>query len=402
MKLEMSGITPGQIKLLLVILIVAVLGLPYYLVVMPARQASASLQNSISSLQTEKANLEAARLREPEYIAGIAENEKKANEILKRYPRALPQEASVLFIVATEELIPGLRLDSVSFGTPSDKQITGVIIDEYGNAVPVESGEDAAIDANVTVTPIGAILTAATMDLNFNYSVGYSEFKDFFSYILAYDERRVIKNISVNFDPANQRVMGNFALSIFAVNGPGRPPVVIAAPDFELGARNIFLQARGLHYIEDDVYLAPDFFVEFKHSEDDAETDAVSAGRTNDRNNATRIAKALSETSAVNITFSGSDGIYTVAYSIDEEVYEGDTELFFKDDPLATLNIDVYSAERFGHTHPATTIYVNNQTDLVIYVTIYGDDAVNPLQTFETTGAEVYIRNWVEPEVEAW
>jgi hypothetical protein len=411
----MTAINELQIKILIFILILAVLGLPYYFVVMPARDASAILRDNIATLETEKRRLEDFEAHEGEYRAGIAENERIVNDILKSYPRALPQEASILFVDATEKLI-GIRLDSVSFAAMTDTQITGIVYDDRGRPVSIADVQEAQLEAQaaeaegeeapvvnnavVTSTSIGDILVSTKADLVFNYSVPYNEFKEFLDYILNYSERRVITTINANFNADTQRVMGGFTMSLYAVNGPGRPPVVVTEPDFELGARNIFLQARGLYYIDDDTWLFPDFFVRFRfHDHDDGsddhdDDDAIIMGRANDFNSASYLTADYQGTESLTMTFTGKEGVYSVEYSLGDQVYEGDALAFFKSD---YLNVDIYGADRHTHTFPQTIIYINNQSDLPVNVTIFDDDPENSLFVIEPSG-DVFIRHWIEPE----
>jgi hypothetical protein len=393
MKLEMGGVTPTQIKILLFILIVAVLGLPYYLVVMPSMQTADGLKESIASLTDEKNQREEERSHEPDYIAGIAAAEARVNEILKNYPRALPQERSILFVVETEEFINDLRLESIGFGGGGEVPLAGMQYDEAGNLI-VDENSIAVTSMTTTHTSIGDLLVATQVDLGISYSISYTEFKEFMRYILQYPERRVITSINLGFDPSTQKVAGGLSLSTYAINGPNRPPVVIEEPDFELGTRNIFLQARGLYYVADDEWLFPDFFIRFNLQEDPADSadDSITIGR--EASTASQLTAKLDEADAVTVTFTGMDNVYTAYYSVGNQVYEGDTYLFMKDD---YLNIDLRSDGRFSGRRTPMPINVINQTDLPVNVTVFGDPD-DALFSVQTTG-DVWVRHWADDTI---
>lgn len=261
-------------KLLLILLLIAVIALPYYFLIQPALGRIELVRNEVSRLDSDKNRLENLVSQVPAYNAAIEEYLINIEEILKRYPRELPQEKSIIFIDETEKQID-IRLSSVALNQPTINRITvgfefedtaaGQIINdpladelaETRRRVTAESaitiGESSTGDIPL-ITNIGDLLSGIRMEMNFAYSVPYREFKEFLNYILTNQERHVISSISANFSPDIQIVSGNFTMNSYAIYGFNRPAVDIREPQFTLGTLNIFMQAHGLF---EDVREAP-------------------------------------------------------------------------------------------------------------------------------------------------
>ena len=403
------GISERDIKLLLVVLIAAIIGLPYYFLINPGITQLQDTQAEISKLQAEKLRLEEYVKMIPTYNAAIEEYVADIAGILTHYPRELPQEASIIFIARTEEEA-AVKLQTVSFSPEKSEQITAgaapaaevapateyadpmlADYEQVGQRVKAESsitlgGTEEEEDAVPGYTRIGDILSGVVMDMNFSYSLGYQEYKDFLDYVLNNQERHVITRLAASYDEDERIVSGTFTMSAYAIYGFNRYPVSVATPQFELGTGNIFLEAMGLHaHLED---FTADLFIQLRNAGGDI--DAAMIGLSRDPSSTSYLTSDENDKQEIILNLVGSNGRYIALYSLNGVEYEGEPIILHKTE---NINLDVYSAIRMGIDDNVTaTISVINQTNLRVNVTIYDEDSHNPRVTLETEG-DVRVTN---------
>jgi hypothetical protein len=369
-------------KMALVAASILVLVLAYFLVVTPTQGDIEVLERDIAGLRTEKTRLEGLQAQLPQLQAEMEENTRDMNATLQNYPKVLPQEATILFIDRTEKLIP-LSLISVGFG----RYLDAVVASGGAPAGEAEEGEGEEPAMVVTTTAIGDHLTATEAELTFSYVVGYPQFKQFLNYILTYDERMVVRSLGASFSPETQEVSGSFMMRLYAIDGPGRPPVVIEDPAYELGTSNLFIPSYGTFDMWDTgAYISPDFFLMISST-----GPAWTMGRSRDVSEDSYIVLAENTGQDIVMTFTGTSGDYEVAYRLGDEEYTGPTVRFEKDD---SLNVDIYSFVNVGRRpNVLASVSIYNQTDLAVNVTIYDDDEENPRVKIANTSGIVRVRN---------
>ncbi|MDR0220427.1 MAG: hypothetical protein LBI54_03355 [Lachnospiraceae bacterium] len=373
-------------KMALGLVAVLVLVLAWFLVITPARADIASLEAEIAGLKTEKTRLEGLQAQVPQFEAEIAEYEREINETLKSYPKELPQERTILFVDRVEKDIP-IRLYSMGFGGLTPNLVTGEIPEESGGEEEGEEEEEAEPQPVITQTSLGDTLLATETVLAFSYKAGYAQFKQFLNFILTYEERLVMNDISLAYDEGDMMLAGSFNMYMYAIDGPGRPPVVVDEPPFELGAANIFMPTAGLFDPWDtDAYISPDFFLMIS-----SQGPAWTMGRSRDVSEDSYLILAENSQQDIVINFTGMAGTYEVKYSIGDEVYDGSPVILEKED---SLNIDIYSFANTGRRQNVlANLRVNNETDLPVNITIYDDDTDNPRIKSINTYGFVRVRN---------
>ena len=93
-------------KLLLILVIVIIVCVPYFFIIQPLMDKVDSLGKEISDLNAHVKYREELALMEEEYGKAAEQMAAMETELLSKFPSDLPQEASILFIHNTEQMIP--------------------------------------------------------------------------------------------------------------------------------------------------------------------------------------------------------------------------------------------------------------------------------------------------------
>lgn len=373
-------------KLLLVLVIVAIICLPYFFVIQPFMDKNTKIEAEIKELRNQKQYLEDLSINEGEYAKASDEIAVMAQELLMRFPSDLPQEASILFINNTEKKIP-IRLHQVTFGDDVAAQITSSADAAQIDAVEQETGDvtnDAVVEEVTETVAISGNLSGKSTETKFSFEAGYKEYKDFLEYILNYNDRMVITNMTATY--GMDVVSGNFTLKQYAISGDGRPPVNYLEPNLMHGTTNVFLQAAGMGSAEETDEAGEDFFLML--SQPDADVDALIFGKSNDATEETYFYTDKNAQQETTISFEGKDGQYTANYYIGKEAYSEEGISFAKN---GSINFEVISSPRASEKDKVETkLNIVNNTDVTLHVNILDDDTENPRVTIlEKTGVMV-------------
>lgn len=222
------NLSSRDIKLLLILLIIAIIAVPYYFLLQPAITKIEGTRSEITSLNTEKSRLDLIAGQIPYYNEIIAAYQTGIEDMLLRYPPDITQKKSIIFINEMERTIP-IQLESVSFSAPVTNMITENIAQE---AEPAERYED--------VTRIGDALSSIKMETTYNFTASYQNLKKFLNYIKTNPESHVIPRVSLSFNAENQTVSGSFSMSSYAIHSVNRLADIIDEPNMDIGKSNIF------------------------------------------------------------------------------------------------------------------------------------------------------------------
>ena len=369
-------------KLLLVLVLVAVICLPYFFIIQPYMDKNNQIATEITELQSQKRYLEDLTLNEDVYAQAAKDVVVLTQELLSRFPSDIPQEASILFINNTEKAIP-IRLHQVTFGEDVSAQITSEATEEQVEAVEGEmgwEGDEGVIEEVTETVAISGNLAGTATETKFSFEAGYKEYKDFLNFILNYNDRMVITGMTATY--GMDVVTGSFTLKQYAIKGDSRPPVSFLEPNLMHGTTNVFMQAAGAGSTEvvDD---SADFFLML--SQPDADVDALIFGQSNDPTEASYFYSDKNAQQETTISFEGKDGQYVANYYIGDEPYSEEGVTFMKN---GTINFEVISSPREGgNDKVGTKLNIVNNTDVTLSIKILEDDKEDPRVTvLEKTG----------------
>ena len=375
-------------KLLLILVIVIIVCVPYFFIIQPLMDKVDNLGKEISDLNAQVKYREELALMEEEYGKAAEQMAAMETELLSKFPSDLPQEASILFIHNTEQMIP-ISLYQVAFGDDVAAQVTSAAEEQAIEDVEAETGDTTqteVIEDNTQTTSLGLGLTGIQTQTRFAYDAGYEEFKDFLKYIADYHDRMVITELEANYSGEMNLVSGNLTLSQYALKGEGRNAVQFLEPNMIQGTTNVFKQASG-NFDTTEVAASPDFFILL--NQPGADVDAIIVGQSNDVTESTYLSSTKNAKQEVNIYFEGETGKYNAYYEIGKTKYDDAGVDFDKD---GNIELQIISSSRLDDSDKVEiSLNIYNTSDAIVKVTTLNDDAEKPRVTVKGTEGNIII-----------
>ncbi len=375
-------------KLLLILVIVIIVCVPYFFVIQPLMDKVDNLGKEISDLNAQVKYREELALMEEEYGKAAEQMAAMETELLSKFPSDLPQEASILFIHNTEQMIP-ISLYQVAFGDDVAAQVTSAAEEQAIEDVEAETGDTTqteVIEDNTQTTSLGLGLTGIQTQTRFAYDAGYEEFKDFLKYIADYHDRMVITELEASYSGEMNLVSGNLTLSQYALKGEGRNAVQFLEPNMIQGTTNVFKQASG-NFDTAEVAASPDFFILL--NQPGADVDAIIVGQSNDVTESTYLSSTKNAKQEVNIYFEGETGKYNAYYEIGKTKYDDAGVDFDKD---GNIELQIISSSRLDDSDKVEiSLNIYNTSDAIVKVTTLNDDAEKPRVTVKGTEGNIII-----------
>lgn len=375
-------------KLLLILVIVIIVCVPYFFIIQPLMDKVDSLGKEISDLNAQVKYREELALMEEEYGKAAEQMAAMETELLSKFPSDLPQEASILFIHNTEQMIP-ISLYQVAFGDDVAAQVTSTAEEQAIEDVEAETGDTTrteVIEDNTQTTSLGLGLTGVQTQTRFAYDAGYEEFKDFLKYIADYHDRMVITELEASYSGEMNLVSGNLTLSQYALKGEGRNAVQFLEPNMIQGTTNVFKQASG-NFDTTEVAASPDFFILL--NQPGADVDAIIVGQSNDVTESTYLSSTKNAKQEVNIYFEGETGKYNAYYEIGKTKYDDAGVDFDKD---GNIELQIISSSRLDDSDKVEiSLNIYNTSDAIVKVTTLNDDAEKPRVTIKGTEGDIII-----------
>lgn len=375
-------------KLLLILVIVIIVCVPYFFIIQPLMDKVDSLGKEISDLNAQVKYREELALMEEEYGKAAEQMAAMETELLSKFPSDLPQEASILFIHNTEQVIP-ISLYQVAFGDDVAAQVTSTAEEQAIEDVEAETGDTTqteVIEDNTQTTSLGLGLAGIQTQTRFAYDAGYEEFKDFLKYIADYHDRMVITELEASYSGEMNLVSGNLTLSQYALKGEGRNTVQFLEPNMIQGTTNVFKQASG-NFDTTEVAASPDFFILL--NQPGADVDAIIVGQSNDVTESTYLSSTKNAKQEVNIYFEGETGKYNAYYEIGKTKYDDAGVDFDKD---GNIELQIISSSRLDDSDKVEiSLNIYNTSDAIVKVTTLNDDAEKPRVTIKGTEGDIII-----------
>ncbi len=353
----------SNIKVLLVLATVAILGGVYMYVFKPNMDDKKAIESEIETLETRYNDLKEKDANRDQYLKDIENNAVAFDEIIAYYPATLDQEISVMFVKGLEKDKGNLQFDvkTVGLGKPN------VFYNLGGTTTDSVTGETVASDTGYTC--YSAAFPIA-------YEGSYEGLKDFMDYIMDYKYRMNISTINISYNSTDDIYTGSVNLNAYCVSGGDRVADTITI-DMENGVDNIFHGGADAADVVTSEYDADngdsiatdhDILVALNNANNDS-TDGIiiSAGESD-----TYVTSADNAVANVTIEVVEEDGKNMVTYSIGSDSYT-----FEATDNDLTIYVEssdrVDSADKNG-----VKVSVQNSTDLPVFVKVEGDDSTAP------------------------
>lgn len=375
-------------KLLWILAILVVVCVPYFFVIRPTMDKITVLEREISSLKSDIKYRESLALGAADYENAAAKYAVAEEELISKFPSDLLQEASLLFIHNTEQIVP-ISLYQVSFGDDVAAQVTSAAEEKAIDEVEAATGDvtqDQVIADNTQTTSLGGGLVGIQTQTRFAYDAGYTQFKDFLKYIMDYHDRMVITELEASYSGEMELVSGNFTLSQYALKGEGRTKVQYLEPNMIQGTTNVFKQASGVFDVE--MEDTPDFFILL--NQPDADVDAIVVGQSNDVTENSYLTSSKNDAQEVKVYFEGEDGDYNAYYEIGKAKFDEEGIDFHKE---GNIELEIISSARLDDDDDVEiSLNIINETDCIVKVKTTNDDEDDPRVTVKGTTGDVVIQ----------
>lgn len=207
-----------DIKILLLLLIVAIIALPYVFFIKPTNEKIDGLTAEIKTLSERQAYLQALDANREYYLNSIEVLNKSRDQLIANYPGGIKQENTIVFL-RNLELTNPLAMLVISFGDVGEIPVADAYVDQDG--VEHEA------------------LTALAQTNTINFMGTYEDMKTMLAFFNNYEERMVVSAISMDKNEAGL-LEGTFVVNQYAVLGTGKELAPANIPTVEHGVTDVF------------------------------------------------------------------------------------------------------------------------------------------------------------------
>ncbi len=347
----------SNIKILLVLATIAVLGFTYMYVYKPNMEDKEAIEAENVTLEAKYNDLREKDAHREEYLAEIEVNKAYFDDVVAYFPATLDQEISVMFIKGVEKDKGNLQFDvkSAGLGRPALFYTLAGSQDQAAGGTPYE-----CYSAGFPIV----------------YEGSYEGLKDFIDYIMNYKYRMNISAVNIAYNSDTDVYSGSIQLNAYCVSGEGRVADTVSV-NVDNGVYNPFLGGDDAASVSSSAYDADDgasiandhdiLFALNNANNDSTDGIIISAGGSD-----TYVTSSDNSVVDVKLTIEEVDGKNQVTYTI------GDASYSFE---LADTDLTVYveSSDRVdANDSNGVNVKVENSTDVAVYVKVEGDDTTSP------------------------
>ena len=239
----MLGLSDRDSKIILLLLIIAVVVLPYVLYTKNLRADTEMIKGENIELQARLEELQEMNKNRDFYIAETQRMQKERDELIASFPAEIGQENYTMFlqylevnsILKAEENALAMEEDeddeTPAFGYKGIEGDTTFLIGSvgYNDNDYIQIGEE------------DSTLMGVINDSTLAFNCHYDGFRYMLDYILNYDDPMIYKKLQVEYDPDTAELSGEMMIEQWAIAGNGRrlDPVPVWEDIDELDMRGI-------------------------------------------------------------------------------------------------------------------------------------------------------------------
>ena len=364
-------LSKSNIKILLFIAAVAILGLTYLYVFKDNMSTADSIQSEVDTLQARYDELMVKQQDREMYETKTKEFNEKFNERLAYFPSNLDQEVSVMFVKGLTKDEGNLQFDvnSVGLGQPQ----TFYSLTAAASAdVASNDGTEAATDD----TQIAGDYQCMSAAFPLSYTGSYEGLKDFIDYIMNYKYRMNISSFSIAYNSEEDTYSGSVALNAYCITGADREGNLVDVDvDVPEGVSNIFLGGEGAAKVTtsahdedagESIVKTHDIQIALNNANGDS-SDGIIVSSGSDK-----LSSTANEVEKVDLSIKEEDGKNMVEVKLGDDSYS--FELTAKE-----LTIYVESSDRVDSDDKnGVKLNVTNSSTVPVYVKVAGDDTDSP------------------------
>lgn len=365
--------TQSNIKVILVILSIAMLGGVYMYVFKTNMDDKASIEAECDTLEAKLADLRAKEVNRDMYVTETENYKKLFDDGLKLYPATLDQEIMVMFAKSTIKDEGDNKFDFSSFTLPEPTSFFTL------TGFAGEDGTTAGYDCSAAQYSIG-------------YSGSYDGVKNFIDYIMNYKYRMAVADINITYNSVEDIYTGSVNVNAYCINGEGRTPDTVSV-SVEEGLDNIFMGGGGAAAAGaavasshdesngDDIKTSNDIKILLNNANNDNSDGVIVSSGGSD----TYVTSSDNDVARLQLSVFEEDGKKYAEYKIGEEEYKfeitGDE-----------LTIFVESSDRVdAEDKNGVRLTVDNATTIPVFVKVDGDDTTSPRFTLGSKTGTVKV-----------
>ena len=242
----MLNMSDRDSKIVLLLLIVAIIVLPYTLYTKNLREDTKSIEAANVDLEARLAELQEMNENRDFYIAETARMQKERDDLIASFPAEIGQENYTMFMqylevssieTASENMAKLLEDDddeTPRFGYSGIEGDTTFLIGTigYGDNDYIPIGDEYYGDSS---------LMGVINDSVLEFVCHYDGFRYMLDYIKNYEDPMIYKTLTVEYDQDTGQLSGEMMIEQWAISGPGRElkPVPVFKDIDELGFRGL-------------------------------------------------------------------------------------------------------------------------------------------------------------------
>ncbi len=363
------SLSKSNIKLILFIVAVAILGLTYLYVFKDNMSDADSIHSEVETLQARYDELMAKQKDRDMYEEKTAEYNKKFAERLAYFPATLDQEISVMFVKGLTKDEGNLQFDVKSVGLGQPQSFYSL---SAAASADVSSGDSEETDTQDAVASGNYECMSAAFPLS--YTGSYEGLKDFIDYIMNYKYRMNISSFNISYNSSDDTYSGSVALNAYCITGGGREADKVDV-DVKEGVSNIFLGGEGAATVTtsshdagagEDIVNDHDILIGLNNANGDSSDGIIVSAGSN------KVSSAANDVETVALSIKDEDGKNMVEVTLGDDSYS-----FELTD--SELTIYVESSDRVDSDDKnGVKLNVTNGTTVPVYVKVVGDDTSSP------------------------
>lgn len=352
----------SNIKILLFLAAVAIVGLTYLYVFKENMSDVESIQSEVDDLQARYDDLKSKEKDREMYESETERLNGLFAERLAYFPATLDQEISVMFIKGVEKDEGNLQfsVNSVGLGKPENfYSLTAAVANSTGDEV-----EDVAVGGYQCMSAAFPI----------QYQGSYEGLKDFMDYIMGYKYRMNLSTINISYNSQQDIYSGSVTLNAYCVTGGGREADEVDV-NVKEGVDNLFLGGDDAaavtssgHDGDKGAGIADDhdILVGLNNANGDSSDGIIVSAGSN------RVSSTANSVETVELKIAEEDGKNQVTVSLGDDSYSFE----LKD---SELTIYVESSKRVDSDDKnGIKLNVTNDTDVPVFVKVADDDSSAP------------------------
>lgn len=221
-------ISDSNLRLLLWVVAIAILGLSIFLGYMNITKAAKNVEASNDLLKAQVDELRTKEAMLPSIREETASFQEQIDAIIEKYPSLVTEEKEIAILQAVED-ITTVHFSNITFN-----------MDNFVTAIPSAANAAVTAEDGTEVAPTAASVNGYLASSQIAYQADYDSLKAMIAEFQMNPDRMNVSAISGAYDSATGLITGNFTLNMYYISGTGKEYVAPTFEGIDKGVGNIF------------------------------------------------------------------------------------------------------------------------------------------------------------------